>query len=86
MVSHQYGGHDAEEVKWVSCSLVKGCKESSYQDVTETSIMPVALSLGTTADISFEGHFGFLEEACQLSFVAENSSTYFSPTNIDKEN
>lgn len=54
----------------MSCSLVKGCKESSYQDVTETSNVPVGLSLGTTADIAFEGHFGFLEEACQLSFVA----------------
>ena len=41
----------------------------NYQDATEISNMLVGLCLGTTIDILLEGHFGFLEKACQLAFV-----------------
>ena len=56
-------------MRQVSGSFAKGFKERNYQDATEISNMLVGLSLGTTIDISLEGHFGFLEKACQLAFV-----------------
>lgn len=56
-------------MRQVSGSFAKGFKERSYQDATEIGNILVGLSLGTTTDTSLEGHFGFLEKACQLSFV-----------------
>lgn len=56
-------------MRQVSGSFAKGFKDRNYQDATEIGNMLVGLSLGTTTDTSLEGHFGFLEKACQLSFV-----------------
>lgn len=77
-----HDGHD-EEMRTVTCRFVKSYVQRNYQDVTETSNIPLGLSLGATVDISSEG-LNILEKACQLFLVAQNSSTYSTAANTSR--